>query len=133
MAEAANHLYLGRDVQYIGKPDVNEPGEVAWIELADLPSMIAGGSVVGAASVIGLMAARERVGARSLTMPRPGPGRRHPGSALERPEVSGEHLRVMLDPCRAKHARLVARADTGRRRPVHMAGLAQAPASRKAF
>ena len=62
MADAANHLFLGREVEYVGEPDVNEPGEVAWIELADLPGMIADGRVVGAASVIGLMAARERLG-----------------------------------------------------------------------
>ena len=62
MADAANHLFLGREVEYVGEPDVNEPGDVAWIELADLPGMIADGSVVGAASVIGLMAARERLG-----------------------------------------------------------------------
>jgi 8-oxo-dGTP pyrophosphatase MutT (NUDIX family) len=62
MADAENHLYLGREVEYVGEPDVNEPGEVAWIELADLSGMIADGRVVGAASVIGLMAARERLG-----------------------------------------------------------------------
>jgi 8-oxo-dGTP pyrophosphatase MutT (NUDIX family) len=62
MADAANHLYLGREVEYVGELDVNEPGEVAWVELADLPGMIADGRVVGAASVIGLMAARERLG-----------------------------------------------------------------------
>lgn len=63
-ADAANHLYLGREAQYVGEPDVNEPGEVAWIPLADVPWMIAEGSVVGAASVIGLLAARERLGVR---------------------------------------------------------------------
>lgn len=62
MADAANHLYLGREVEYVGEPDVNEPGEVAWVELQDLPGMITDGRVVGAASVIGLMAARERLG-----------------------------------------------------------------------
>jgi ADP-ribose pyrophosphatase len=64
MADAANHLFLGRDAKYIGEPDVNEPGEVAWVPLADVPEMIAEGSVVGAASVIGLLAARERLGVR---------------------------------------------------------------------
>jgi hypothetical protein len=46
----------------LGEPDVNEPGEVAWIDLHELPGMIADGRVVGAASGIGLMAARERLG-----------------------------------------------------------------------
>lgn len=63
-ADAANHLYLGREARYVGEPDVNEPGEVAWIPLAQAPGMIAEGSVVGAASVIGLLAARERLGVR---------------------------------------------------------------------
>lgn len=64
MADAPNHLYLGRDAVYVGPPDVNEPGEVAWIDLAQTPAMIAQGLIVGAASVIGLMAARERLNVR---------------------------------------------------------------------
>jgi 8-oxo-dGTP pyrophosphatase MutT (NUDIX family) len=64
MADAANHLYLGRDAVYVAAPDVNEPGEVAWIDLDEVPGMIADGRVVGAASVIGLMAARERLNVR---------------------------------------------------------------------
>jgi 8-oxo-dGTP pyrophosphatase MutT (NUDIX family) len=63
MADAPNHLYPGRDACYVGEPDVNEPGEVAWLDLAATPAMVADGSVVGAASIIGLMAARERLGA----------------------------------------------------------------------
>jgi 8-oxo-dGTP pyrophosphatase MutT (NUDIX family) len=63
-ADAANHLFLGREAKYMGEPDVNEPGEVAWIPLADVPAMIADGSVVGAASVIGLLAARDRLAVR---------------------------------------------------------------------
>jgi ADP-ribose pyrophosphatase len=63
-ADAPNHLFLGREAVYVGVPDVNEPGEVAWIPLADAGKLIAEGSVVGAASVIGLMAARERLGVR---------------------------------------------------------------------
>jgi 8-oxo-dGTP pyrophosphatase MutT (NUDIX family) len=63
-ADAPNHLFLGRGPKYVGEPDVNEPGEVAWIPLTDVPAMIVEGGVVGAASVIGLLAARERLGAR---------------------------------------------------------------------
>lgn len=62
-ADAANHLFLGRGARYVGEPDVNEPGEVAWIDLDVTPGMIADGRVVGAASVIGLLAARERLNA----------------------------------------------------------------------
>ena len=61
MADAPNHLYLGRNPSYVGPPDVNEPGQVAWIGLSQVPAMIEDGRVVGAASVIGLMAARERL------------------------------------------------------------------------
>lgn len=48
------HLFLVRGVGYVGEPDVNEPGgSVTWIELEDLPALIADGRVVEAASVIG--------------------------------------------------------------------------------
>ena len=63
-ADALNHLFLGRDATYVGEPDVNEPGDVAWIPLDEVPAMIADGRVVGAASVIGLLAVRDRLSAR---------------------------------------------------------------------
>jgi len=70
MADAENHLYLGRGVEYVGEPDVNEPGEVAWIELQDLPGMIVDGGVAGAASV------GARVSGAVMRLPRGGRGRR---------------------------------------------------------
>ncbi|MGH3417918.1 MAG: NUDIX domain-containing protein [Actinocrinis sp.] len=64
-ASAPNHVYLGLDPQRVdgAAVDVNESGELRWIALADVPAMI-GGMTLGAASVIGLLAARDRLGVR---------------------------------------------------------------------
>lgn len=62
-ASAPNHVYLGLDPRPVdgAAMDVNEGSEVRWIPLADVPAMV-GGMTLGAASVIGLLAARERLG-----------------------------------------------------------------------
>lgn len=61
-ADALNHVYLGLDpAQVSDKLDINETQRTAWIPLADVPAMIAE-SVLGAASVIGLLTARQRLG-----------------------------------------------------------------------
>jgi hypothetical protein len=57
-------LFLGHEAVYVGEPDINEPDEVAWIALADVPQVIATATIVGAAPVIGLLAARERLEVR---------------------------------------------------------------------
>lgn len=63
-ADALNHVYLGRDpVRVSDVLDVNEAQAVRWIPLAEAPALI-GGMTLGAASVIGLLAARDRLGAR---------------------------------------------------------------------
>jgi len=64
-ASAPNHVYLGLNpVPVDGTAlDVNEGRETRWIPLADVPAMV-GGMTLGAASVIGLLAARERLGVR---------------------------------------------------------------------
>lgn len=64
-ATAPNHVYLGLDPAPVdgAAMDVNEGSEVRWIPLADVPAMVAG-MTLGAASVIGLLAARERLGVR---------------------------------------------------------------------
>jgi len=63
-ADALNHVYLGRDpVKVADVLDVNETQAVRWIPLSDVPAMV-GGTTLGAASVIGLLAARERLGVR---------------------------------------------------------------------
>lgn len=63
-ATAPNHVYLGLEPRPVdgAAMDVNEGREVRWIPLADVPAMV-GGMTLGAASVIGLLAARERLGA----------------------------------------------------------------------
>ncbi|MGH3414855.1 MAG: NUDIX hydrolase [Actinocrinis sp.] len=63
-ADALNHVYLGLDPTPVDGAalDVNEGQAVRWVPLADVPAMV-GGMTLGAASVIGLLAARERLGA----------------------------------------------------------------------
>jgi 8-oxo-dGTP pyrophosphatase MutT (NUDIX family) len=57
-ADAENLLFIGRGAEYIGTPaDINEAKAVEWIELASVPERIAQGEIVGAASVVGLLAA----------------------------------------------------------------------------
>jgi 8-oxo-dGTP pyrophosphatase MutT (NUDIX family) len=57
-ADAENLLYLAEDAEYIGKPvDINEAQRVEWLALSSIPQRIANGEIVGAASIIGLLAA----------------------------------------------------------------------------
>jgi 8-oxo-dGTP pyrophosphatase MutT (NUDIX family) len=63
-ADALNHVYLGLDpVQVTDVLDMNEAQSVRWVPLSDAPAMVSG-MVLGAASVIGLLAARDRLGIR---------------------------------------------------------------------
>ncbi|HEV2347383.1 MAG TPA: NUDIX hydrolase [Actinocrinis sp.] len=64
-ASAPNHVYLGLDPHPVdgATTDVNEAQSVRWVPLADVPAMV-GGMTLGAASVIGLLAARDRLGVR---------------------------------------------------------------------
>lgn len=60
-ADAENLLFIGQGAQYTGAPaDINEAKHVEWIELASVPERIARGEIVGAASVVGLLAAMSR-------------------------------------------------------------------------
>ena len=57
-ADAENLLFIGRGAAYIGTPtDINEAKSVQWIDLVSIPDRIARGEIVGAASVVGLLAA----------------------------------------------------------------------------
>jgi 8-oxo-dGTP pyrophosphatase MutT (NUDIX family) len=56
-ADAENLLFIGYGAAHVGTPDVNEARRVEWIELASVPDRIMRGEIVGAASVIGLLAA----------------------------------------------------------------------------
>jgi 8-oxo-dGTP pyrophosphatase MutT (NUDIX family) len=63
-ADAPNHVYLGRDpVKVADVLDVNEAQALRWIPLVEIPALL-GGMTLGAASVIGLLAARDRLGVR---------------------------------------------------------------------
>lgn len=63
-ADALNHVFLGRDpVKVADVLDVNEAQAVRWVPLSEVPAMV-GGMTLGAASVIGLLAARDRLGVR---------------------------------------------------------------------
>jgi 8-oxo-dGTP pyrophosphatase MutT (NUDIX family) len=60
-ADALNHVYLGLDPTRESELlDGNETQAVKWIPLADVPALISE-NILGAASVIGLLAARERL------------------------------------------------------------------------
>ena len=63
-ADAPNHVFLGRDpVEVESTLDVNEAESLRWIPLAEVPVLI-GQLTLGAGSVIGLLAARDRLGAK---------------------------------------------------------------------
>lgn len=60
-ADALNHVYLGRDpVKVSDILDINEAAETRWVPIEEVPAMVAG-NVLGAASVIGLLAAHARL------------------------------------------------------------------------
>jgi 8-oxo-dGDP phosphatase len=57
-ADAENLLFIGQGAEHTGAPaDINEARKVEWIDLASVPERIARGEIVGAASVVGLLAA----------------------------------------------------------------------------
>jgi 8-oxo-dGTP pyrophosphatase MutT (NUDIX family) len=53
-ADSAHELYLARGADRVGAPLADEAEEVRWIPLADLPSLIAAGEILGAATIIGV-------------------------------------------------------------------------------
>lgn len=57
MADAPNLVYLGRGAELVGKPDINEAQRVEWLALDRIPERIANGEIVGAGSIVGLLAA----------------------------------------------------------------------------
>ncbi|GAA4691002.1 NUDIX hydrolase [Phytohabitans rumicis] len=57
-ADAENLLFIGYGAEYTGTPaDINEAQRVEWISLDTVHDRIRRGEIVGAASVIGLLAA----------------------------------------------------------------------------
>ena len=64
-ADAENLLYLAERAEFTGPPaDVNEAHLVQWLALSGIPERIANGEIVGAASIIGLLAAIAERGVR---------------------------------------------------------------------
>jgi 8-oxo-dGTP pyrophosphatase MutT (NUDIX family) len=63
-ADSAHELYLARGAELVGAPEADETAAVRWMPLAEMPALIAGGAVVGAATIIGaqhaLLAAARR-------------------------------------------------------------------------
>ncbi|MDQ6771637.1 MAG: NUDIX hydrolase [Candidatus Dormibacteraeota bacterium] len=53
--DGETHLFLARDAQHASEPDVNEPGEVAWIPIDSALGMIERQEILGSASVIGIL------------------------------------------------------------------------------
>jgi hypothetical protein len=53
-ADSAYEIYLARGADPAGVPDANETEEVRWVPLAEVPGLIAGGQITGAATIIGL-------------------------------------------------------------------------------
>jgi 8-oxo-dGDP phosphatase len=53
-ADCPQELYLAHGADRSGDPDANETEAVRWVALADIPAMVAGGQIIGAASVIGV-------------------------------------------------------------------------------
>jgi 8-oxo-dGTP pyrophosphatase MutT (NUDIX family) len=63
-ADAENHVFLGLDpIRVEGALEVNEAQALRWIPLAEVPALI-GSMTLGAGSVIGLLAVRDRLGVR---------------------------------------------------------------------
>ena len=56
-ADFAQDLYLARGADLVREPESDEAAEVAWVQLDDAAAMIAGGQIVGAATVIAVQQA----------------------------------------------------------------------------
>ena len=68
-ADSAHELYLARGADRVGAPLADEAEEVRWIPLADLPSLIATGQILGAATIIGAQHALLAAEGASRTVP----------------------------------------------------------------
>jgi len=52
-ADCPQEIYIAHGAERVGDPDANETEAVRWVSLDDIPAMIAGGEIVGAATIIG--------------------------------------------------------------------------------
>lgn len=56
LADAPHDLYVGRDAIRVGDPeDTNEADEIAWLPLERAESLITGGEVLGAATIMAVL------------------------------------------------------------------------------
>jgi 8-oxo-dGTP pyrophosphatase MutT (NUDIX family) len=53
-ADFPQDLYLAREAEKVGEPEVDEAELVRWVPLAETSAMIARGEIVGAATIIGV-------------------------------------------------------------------------------
>jgi 8-oxo-dGTP pyrophosphatase MutT (NUDIX family) len=53
--DSQNDVFLARSAEYVGEPDINEPGLVEWIPLDSAVEFISRGEIVGSGTVIGLL------------------------------------------------------------------------------
>jgi 8-oxo-dGTP pyrophosphatase MutT (NUDIX family) len=62
-ADAENLLFIAEGAEYTGAiADINEAKDVSWLDLRSVPGRMARGEIVGAASVVGLLAAMAQRG-----------------------------------------------------------------------
>jgi 8-oxo-dGTP pyrophosphatase MutT (NUDIX family) len=54
-ADSPQDLYLARGAVEVGRPDINETEQVAWVPLDKAAGMIKTGEIAGAGSVIGIL------------------------------------------------------------------------------
>lgn len=60
--DSENQVFLAHGAEYVGAPtDINEAARVAWIDLPEIPAMIARGEIVGSTSVVALLATIHRL------------------------------------------------------------------------
>jgi 8-oxo-dGTP pyrophosphatase MutT (NUDIX family) len=53
-ADCPQDIFVSHGARLVGKPDMNESEAVRWIALTSVPGMIAGGEIVGSATIIGV-------------------------------------------------------------------------------
>ncbi|GIH09150.1 NUDIX hydrolase [Rhizocola hellebori] len=61
MIDCLHEIYLVRGAELVGTPsDPHEVGEVAWVELSEVPRLIAEGAFLGSGPLVGLLAVLAR-------------------------------------------------------------------------
>ncbi len=56
MVDSPHAIYVGRGAQHVGDPtDTEEAGHVAWVQLADVPGLMARGELMGSGTLVALL------------------------------------------------------------------------------